>query len=288
MRSPALAPEYRRAAANGRILEVLYDEETNDNPPRSTETRGCSVGAAAGSYPHRQRRGNSISRILGPLGASRKRRDAQAMRSLWQAEQRRGAADFVTSMGSKNIMTIAAEAQAKAGHDVQQLPGWETQNHADLLEPMDDVMKRLTDKYGPVNGASEYLFKSKGHWVAVPTSSGTQNKGPCGRISVLKQAAGIDIVKMYPAQDMATPEADNWTYDAMLKAAEAFQKIRCRRHRHRHHAGFGGYGGSMFAAFGAEMMNANGDVTIDSGQYAAGSGIRAAACEVPACRRGQL
>ncbi len=174
-------------------------------------------------------------------------------------------ADFVTSMGSKNIMTIAAEAQAKAGHDIQQLPGWETQNHADLLEPMDDVMKRLTDKYGPVNGASEYLFKSKGHWVAVPASSGTQNKGPCGRISVLKQAAGIDVVKMYPAQDVATPEADNWTYDAMLKAAEACQKVKMP---------FGiGIGttpdsvdtaGSMFAAFGAEMVNANGDVTIDS------------------------
>jgi ABC-type glycerol-3-phosphate transport system substrate-binding protein len=174
-------------------------------------------------------------------------------------------ADFVTSMGSKNIMTIAAEAQAKAGHDIQQLPGWETQNHADLLEPIDDVMKRLTDKYGPVNSASEYLFKSKGHWVAVPTSSGTQNKGPCGRISVLKQAAGIDVLKMYPAQDVATPEADNWTYDAMLKAAEACHKVNMP---------FGiGIGttadsvdtaGSLFAAFGAEVMNAKGDITIDS------------------------
>jgi ABC-type glycerol-3-phosphate transport system substrate-binding protein len=168
-------------------------------------------------------------------------------------------------MGSKNIMTIAAEAQAKAGHDIQQLPGWETQNHADLLEPIDDVMKRLTDKYGPVNSASEYLFKSKGHWVAVPTSSGTQNKGPCGRISVLKQAAGIDVLKMYPAQDVATPEADNWTYDAMLKAAEACHKVNMP---------FGiGIGttadsvdtaGSLFAAFGAEVMNAKGDITIDS------------------------
>src|SRR5271156_6939556 len=31
-------------------------------------------------------------------------------------------ADFVTSVGSKNILTIAAEAQAKTGHDGQQLP----------------------------------------------------------------------------------------------------------------------------------------------------------------------
>ena len=49
-------------------------------------------------------------------------------------------ADFITSVGSKNLLTIAAEGQAKTGHDVQQFPGWEVQNHADQLEPIDDVM----------------------------------------------------------------------------------------------------------------------------------------------------
>src|SRR5580704_15651960 len=108
-------------------------------------------------------------------------------------------ADFITSVGSKNILTIAAEAQAKTGHDIQQLPGWEVQNHADDLEPVDDIMKRLTAKYGNVASASQYLFNIKGHWLAVPASAGNQNKGPCGRISVLKEVAGLDVVKMYPA-----------------------------------------------------------------------------------------
>lgn len=173
--------------------------------------------------------------------------------------------DFITSMGSKNILTIAAEAQAKTGHDIQQFPGWETQNHADLLEPVDDVMKRLMDKYGPVTPVSEYLFKYKGAWVAVPTSAGTQNKGPCGRISILRDAAGIDVTKMYPAEDVATPEADNWTWDAHLKAAEACAKVG---------KPFGiGVGttpdsvdtaGSMFAAFGAELVNKDGDIALDT------------------------
>src|SRR6478609_6062743 len=66
--------------------------------------------------------------------------------------------DFITSNGSKNILTIAAEAQAKTGHDIQQFPEWEVQNHSDQLEPVDDVMGRLTGKYGPVAAASEYLF----------------------------------------------------------------------------------------------------------------------------------
>src|SRR5258708_18364581 len=93
-------------------------------------------------------------------------------------------ADFVTSVGSKNLLTIAAEAQAKTGHDIQQFPGWEVQNHAEQLEPIDDVMKRLTDKYGPVTDASKYLFTSKGQWLAVPASSGEPNNGPGGRILV--------------------------------------------------------------------------------------------------------
>ncbi len=174
-------------------------------------------------------------------------------------------ADFVTSMGSKNILTIAAEAQARAGHDVQQLPGWETQNHADQLEPIDDVMQRLVTKYGPPNTASQYLFSKHGHWVAVPASAGTQNKGPCGRISVLKQVAGLDVVNMYPATDTAAPEADAWTYDAMLKAAEA-----CHKAKMPFGIGLGttpdsvDTAGSLFAAFGAEMVNEKGEITVRS------------------------
>jgi ABC-type glycerol-3-phosphate transport system substrate-binding protein len=174
-------------------------------------------------------------------------------------------ADFITSMGSKNILTIAAEAQARSGHDVQQFPGWETQNHADQLEPVDDVMKRLTEKYGPVNSASEYLFKKKGTWVAVPTSTGTQNKGPCGRISILKQAAGIDVVKMYPTEDTATPEADNWTWDAHLKAAEA-----CFKAGKPFGIGIGttpdsvDTAGALFAAYGANLVDQNGNMSVDS------------------------
>jgi len=174
-------------------------------------------------------------------------------------------ADFITSVGSKNLLTIAAEAQAKTGHDVQQFPGWEVQNHADQLEPIDDVMQRLTGKYGPVAAASEYLFKAKGHWLAVPASAGNQNKGPCGRISVLKEVAGIDVVKMYPPSAPAAPEAENWTYDTMLKAAEV-----CHKAKMTFAIGLGttadcvDTAGAMFAAFGAEVITAKGEVNVHS------------------------
>ncbi|HEX2942445.1 MAG TPA: extracellular solute-binding protein [Rhodopila sp.] len=174
-------------------------------------------------------------------------------------------ADFITSVGSKNLLTIAAEAEAKTGHDIQQFPGWEVQNHADQIEPVDDVMKSLMAKYGPVATASEYLFKVKGHWLAVPCSAGNQNKGPCGRISVLKELAGLDIVKMYPPAAEATPEADKWTYDAMLKAAEA-----CKKGNMTFGIGLGttadsvDTAGALFAAFGADVITAKGEVNVRS------------------------
>jgi ABC-type glycerol-3-phosphate transport system substrate-binding protein len=172
-------------------------------------------------------------------------------------------ADFVTSVGSKNILTIAAEAQAKTGHDVQQLPGWEAQNHADDLEPVDDVMKVLMSQYGSIAAANEYLSKSKDVWRAVPASAGNQNKGPCGRISVLKSVAGLDVVKMYPPSADATPEAENWTYDTMLAAAEA-----CHKAKMTFAIGLGttadsvDTAGAIFAAYGAEVVTSKGDITV--------------------------
>jgi hypothetical protein len=174
-------------------------------------------------------------------------------------------ADFITSMGNKNILTIAAEAQAKAGHDVEQFPNWEVHNHSDQLVPMDDVMKRLTEEYGGVSRVAEYLSKIKGHWTAVPFSSGSQNKVPCARISVMKQLAGIDVTKMYPAAEVAAPEAEAWTWDNFLKAAEACDK--------------GGmtfaignspspdsvdFAGALFASYGADLVDGKGNITVDS------------------------
>jgi ABC-type glycerol-3-phosphate transport system substrate-binding protein len=174
-------------------------------------------------------------------------------------------ADFVTSVGNKNLLTIAAEAQAKTGHDVQAYPTWEVHNNADLMEPLDDVMKTLTGQYGPVNEVCHYLANIKGHWMAVPTSSGTQYKGPCGRISVLKDKAGLDVVAMYPAKPGHTAESDKWTWDAHLTAAEA-----CAKAGMPFGIGLGqtsdsvDTAGALFRAFGAELVDKDGNVQIKS------------------------
>ena len=86
-------------------------------------------------------------------------------------------------------------------------------------------MERLIAKNGKVNGVAEYLVRAKGHWLAVPSSSGRQAKPPCARVSVLKSAAGIDVTKMYPVKAEYIPEMDEWTWETHLKAAEACQKV---------------------------------------------------------------
>ena len=79
----------------------------------------------------------------------------------------------------------------------------------------------------------------------------------------MKQHAGIDVQAMYPAG--APPKADDWTLDTFFKAAEACHK-----------AGFPfgiGLGttedsvvaaGVIFQCFGAELVDANGKITVKS------------------------
>ncbi len=173
--------------------------------------------------------------------------------------------DFITSNGFKTLLTINAEAQAKSGHDIITIGNWEVQNQGQLLEPVDDVVGRVVAKAGAANRVATYLGKYKGNWAAVPAPWGTQNKGPCGRISILRDAAGIDVQKMFPTQAVETPEAKGWTYEAMLKAAEACAKVG-------KHFGIGlgitadsvDTAGAIFASFGAELVNAKGEITVES------------------------
>ncbi|GAC1340721.1 MAG: extracellular solute-binding protein [Acetobacteraceae bacterium] len=174
-------------------------------------------------------------------------------------------ADFITSVGNKNLLTIAAEAQAKTGHDVQSFPSWEVHNNADSLEPVDDVMKALMDKYGEVSSSATYLGRVKGRWMSVPSSSGSQNKPPCARISMMKEMAGLDVKAMYPAPGGGPGKQDEWTWDAFLKAAEA-----CQKGGKPFGIGLGqttdseDFAGALFAAYGAELVTAKGDINVQS------------------------
>jgi Bacterial extracellular solute-binding protein len=171
--------------------------------------------------------------------------------------------DYITSQGNKNLLTIAAEAQARSGHDMLAFPTWEPQAHSRDLEPVDDIMAELIKLNGAVNPTVEYLARADNHWIAVPACVGSQIKGPCSRIDLMKKHAGIDVQALYPAG--SPPNADAWTLDVFLKAAEA-----CHKGGNPFGIGLGqtednvDTAGAIFQSFGANLVDAKGDITVKS------------------------
>ncbi|WP_339033519.1 extracellular solute-binding protein [Bradyrhizobium symbiodeficiens] len=169
--------------------------------------------------------------------------------------------DYIPSQGNKNLLTIAAEAQAKSGHDIFAMPTWWAHSNADQLENVADIMGPIIAENGEVNGTVKYLGMSGSKWLGVPACVGSQIKGPCSRIDLMKKHAGIDVQAMYPAG--SEPKADDWTLETFLKAAEACHKAGVP---------FGiGLGettdnvdtaGAIFLSFGAQLVDAKGNLTV--------------------------
>jgi len=99
----------------------------------------------------------------------------------------------------------------------------------------------------------------------VPSSTGNLNLTCCGRISMLRNFAGIDIVAMYPAAKSDPQAAQGWNYDAFLQAAEA-----CHKARYPFGLGVGQTSdsvnntGIIYSAFGAQLADARGEITVDT------------------------
>src|SRR5689334_22402677 len=107
--------------------------------------------------------------------------------------------DYLSTQGNKLYLTIAAEALAKSGHDIMDFSAWEPSQYVNSLEPLDDVMKEILARNGPVGPENEYLAKPKGQWLAVPGIRGTLFLTACSRIDLMKEHAGIDLLGMFPA-----------------------------------------------------------------------------------------
>lgn len=171
--------------------------------------------------------------------------------------------DYITSQGNKLLLTLAAESQAKSGHDIMEFTNWEAAQHHTSLEPVDDLIKNIVARNGPIDPAVEYLGRYEGKWAAVPMTRGTLLLGCCSRFDLMKEHAGIDVQALYPVGK--PPNDAAWTWDAFMVAAE-----KC------HKAGFA-FGlplgsttdtnqwvGALFLAYGAELMDAKGNVTVKS------------------------
>ena len=173
--------------------------------------------------------------------------------------------DYLSTQGNKLYLTIAAESLARSGHDIMDFSGWELSRYQSSLEPVDDVMKEVLARNGPVGPEHEYLAISKGKWLAVPGVRGTGFITACSRIDLMKTHADIDLLAMFPAGAQPTKAAEGWTWDAFLTAAE-----RCHKAGVAFGLPLGGttdavdWLGAFFRAFGAELVDAKGNITVKS------------------------
>ena len=174
--------------------------------------------------------------------------------------------DFVTSQGDKLMLTAAAEAQARSGHDMITLPLWYGPAQTANLENSDDVWAELIKRHGETTASMTYVGKQDGHWIAPPAICNTLTLPSVGRIDIFKDAVGLDLTQMYPAGGTGNKElTDKWTWDFFLQAAEKLHK-----------AGFAfgmplgqtgdsvNWVGAMFTAHGIEMVDKGGNVTVKS------------------------
>jgi ABC-type glycerol-3-phosphate transport system substrate-binding protein len=177
--------------------------------------------------------------------------------------------DFVTSQGDKLMLTAAAEAQARSGHDMITLPLWYAPAQTDNLENSDDVWAELIKRHGETTASMTYVGKQKGHWIAPPAIPNTLTLPCVGRIDIFKEAVGLDLTQMYPAGGIGGNKelTDKWTWDFFLQAAE-----KCHKAGHPFGVALGQTGdtanwvGAVFNAYGAQLVDKDGNTTVKSDQ----------------------
>lgn len=169
--------------------------------------------------------------------------------------------DFLTS-----TQTASAEAQARAGHDIIAHPIWQVVLHRHMLEPVDDIVADLIDSYGPMSPAATYLAASDGVWRAVPATMGSMVKPCCSRLDLYKQYCGLDLAKLFPAQEHRDQVlVDGWTWELYLKTAEqlfnAGSPVGLPMGQFSDAVD---WVGALFQSFGAVLVDDQGVIKVDS------------------------
>jgi hypothetical protein len=174
--------------------------------------------------------------------------------------------DFITSIGDKQLLTIAAEARAKTGHDVMDLPTWQTALYPEAFEPIEDVVSEHIKRNGALDPTAEFLGKIDGVWRSAPGPIGGHTYPMVSRLDYFKRYAGVDLQKIFPANPNRNKAlVETWNYENFLVYCEKLFK-----------AGFP-FGNPIgptsdsqdwlcpvFAAYGSWPMDAKGNITIDS------------------------
>ena len=116
-----------------------------------------------------------------------------AMRKLCEAWAAREKVDlqidFVSTNGDKILLTLAAEGQARSGHDVVTIPSWYVSGQVGASRTGRRPRRRSSTKQnGKIDWTAEYLGKFDGHWAALPVSTGSPTLPACARIDLLTRS----------------------------------------------------------------------------------------------------
>ena len=111
---------------------------------------------------------------------------AEAVAKAWAEKEKVDLQiDFITSQGNKLILTAAAEAQARSGHDILALGSWDCARYSDQLVPVDDIMAPLIKQ----NGAASAI-------TTVPRQDRRQVAGRAGNPG--RPVQGTDVTHRPP------------------------------------------------------------------------------------------
>ena len=150
---------YERATSKGEKLDALRNDTAYRDQDRGPRHHGPHRRTLC---PGRACCRQAFDRLLGSLGPGRQQDLRSDRRANGPRRKRsRSQIDYIPSQGNKNLLTIAAEAQARSGHDILAMPTWWPQDHAKSLEPVDDIMEPLIKQNGAVNDTVKYLGKRR-------------------------------------------------------------------------------------------------------------------------------
>lgn len=188
----------------------------------------------------------------------------------WAAEKRvEVGIDFVTSIGSKNVLTAQAEARARVGHDVMVHPTWQISVHRRQLETLDDIARDLEGTYGKFDETASFLARIDGNWKGLPATAGSHGFPMVSRLDLMKEHAGLEMQQIFPPDRGARKRdlVEAWTWEVFLVHAEALRKAdRPFASAIAPGTDAQNWLAPLFLSFGSILVNAKGEITVDSDQ----------------------
>ena len=139
------------------------------------------------------------------------------------------------------------------------------QQYADQLEPMDDIMGRLIAKYGEVNSTATYLAKPEGNLARRTHRAHEKEHGELSCAGRAEAALRRRCAGHVSRQTGLHARSEEWNWDNFLTDRPETHAVGMPPGLTLSNNGDGvDWCGSLFAGFGAQLVDAKGNITVRS------------------------